>query len=87
MPSFASTRVQRGALGCAWTGVTVMEDRKDKKDPLAVSVDDAVDMSGLGRSTIYAALSAGDLPSLKVGRRRLIPVVGLKAWLARHAVS
>ena len=50
-------------------------------DKLSISVPKAMDVSGLGRNTIYDAISAGKLRSLKVGRRRLIMVDDLKAWL------
>jgi excisionase family DNA binding protein len=63
-----------------------MENRDPPEDDylLAVSVERAASMSGIGRTTLYAALTTGALRSLKVGRRRLIPVDALKAWLAAH---
>ena len=51
---------------------------------LALSPAEAARRSGLGRTTIYAALKAGDLKSLKIGARRLIMVEALKTWLASH---
>ena len=51
---------------------------------LAVSVEDAAAMAGVGRTTLYAALGAGSLRSLKIGKRRLICVDALKAWIAAH---
>ncbi|NQW09430.1 MAG: helix-turn-helix domain-containing protein [Alphaproteobacteria bacterium] len=51
---------------------------------VAVSVEDAAAMAGIGRTTIYAALGSGTLPSLKIGKRRLIRVEALKAWIASH---
>lgn len=51
---------------------------------LAVSVEDAAAMAGIGRTTLYAALGDGSLRSLKIGARRLIPVEALKAWMAAH---
>ncbi len=51
---------------------------------LAVSVEDAAAMAGVGRTTLYAALGAGSLQSLKIGKRRLIRVEALKAWIAAH---
>lgn len=52
---------------------------------LAVSPAEAARRAGLGRTTIYAALKAGDLKSLKIGSRRLIMMDELRSWLASHA--
>jgi excisionase family DNA binding protein len=54
---------------------------------LAVSPAEAARRSGLGRTTIYGALKAGDLKSIKIGARRLIMVDALKAWLASHETA
>jgi hypothetical protein len=35
--------------------------------PIALSVADAVSASGVGRSRLYEALAAGDLPARKLG--------------------
>jgi excisionase family DNA binding protein len=58
-----------------------------RDEALAVSPAVAARLAGLGRTTIYAALTAGELKSLKVGARRLILVETLRAWLARHEVA
>jgi excisionase family DNA binding protein len=49
---------------------------------IAVSTDEAADLAGIGRTTIYEAIRSGDLKSLKIGRRRLIRVDALHDWLA-----
>ena len=58
-----------------------------RTDRVAVSVANATHMSGLGRTKLYEALSAGALSSVKIGSRRLILVDDLRDWLAsqRHA--
>jgi excisionase family DNA binding protein len=38
---------------------------------------------GVSRSRIYELLNSGELPSYKDGRRRLILVADIEAWLAR----
>jgi excisionase family DNA binding protein len=53
-------------------------------DPLAVSVDAATRVSGIGRTRLYQAMGSGELASCKIGKRRLIMVDDLRAWLARH---
>lgn len=49
--------------------------------PLALSVREAAALAGVGRTVLYAAVSGGELPSLKVGRRRLIRIESLEGWL------
>jgi excisionase family DNA binding protein len=48
-----------------------------------LSVPDAVTASGLGRTTFYRLLKSGDIPTVKIGTRMLIPWSGLQAWAAR----
>jgi excisionase family DNA binding protein len=38
----------------------------------------------VGRTTFYAALAKGDLPSIKIGTRRLIRVDAIREWLIRN---
>lgn len=58
-----------------------------KAEPLAVSPAEAARLAGLGRTSIYSALGSGALKSLKIGKRRLIAVEALRAWLLSHEVS
>jgi excisionase family DNA binding protein len=54
--------------------------------PLAVSPAEAGRLVGIGRTTIYAAISSGQLRSLKIGTRRLVAVDALREWLLAHEV-
>jgi excisionase family DNA binding protein len=56
-------------------------------EPIAVSPAEAARLAGIGRTTIYAAISSGELSSLKLGKRRLIVVATLRAWLQAHQVA
>lgn len=53
-------------------------------DRLALSVDEAVRRSGIGRSTLYELMQTGQLAYAKIGARRLILVADLHALLAAH---
>ena len=53
-------------------------------EKLAVGISEAATVLGVGRDVIYALLNSGELPSFKVGARRLIPVSGLRAYVERH---
>lgn len=45
-----------------------------------LSVAEAADALGIGRTRCYAELSSGRLRSLRVGRRRLVPASALAAY-------
>lgn len=47
--------------------------------PIWVSINDAMRLSGLGRTTIYDLLATDRLRSITVGRRRLISVASIEA--------
>lgn len=50
----------------------------DPADQPTLTVDAVADLLGLDRKTVYASISSGELPCLRVGRRILIPT----SWLA-----
>ncbi len=54
---------------------------------LAVAPAEAARLASVGRSTIYTAMKSGALPSIKVGKRRLIRLTALEAWLDSHGVG
>lgn len=53
----------------------------------ALSIDEACQKSGVGRTLIYQEIKAGRLATLRIGRRRLVPVTSLRAWLQSHEVA
>ncbi|WP_424984622.1 helix-turn-helix domain-containing protein [Microbulbifer sp. S227A] len=54
---------------------------------LAVSPNEAARLCSIGRTTLYAALSSGELKSVKIGTRRLITIDALRDWLKRNETS
>ncbi|MFJ2741877.1 excisionase family DNA-binding protein [Streptomyces sp. NPDC087440] len=48
-----------------------------------LTVDQAAEASGLGRTTLFGLIASCELESIKVGRRRLIPVTALDAYMER----
>jgi excisionase family DNA binding protein len=56
---------------------------RDTRVKLAYSVDEACSATSLGRTAVFDLLRRGEIASVKVGRRRLIPVASLDAYLAQ----
>lgn len=50
--------------------------------PIAVTIPEAVRLSGTSRTSIYEALKRGDLSARKAGRRTLISFSDLETYLA-----
>ncbi|WNC09311.1 helix-turn-helix domain-containing protein [Pseudomonas coleopterorum] len=53
--------------------------------PLAVGPEVAASLTGTTRSTIYHAIAIGELNAFKSGRRRLILMRELEAWITTVA--
>ena len=51
-------------------------------EPITVTVDEAMRLSSLGRTFLYECMNDGRISSLKAGKRRLIVLTSLKAFLA-----
>lgn len=50
-------------------------------DKMAYSVAEACAVLGLGRTRLYEEIKSGRIPVKKIGKRTLIPVSGLVAFL------
>lgn len=59
----------------------------ERIDRLAYSPAEAARALGISRAKLYLLLDEGALPSIRLGRRRLIRVVDLEAMLERGAVA
>ncbi|WP_082468112.1 MULTISPECIES: helix-turn-helix domain-containing protein [unclassified Sphingomonas] len=46
--------------------------------PLTISVNDALAMLGIGRTRFYELVAAGEIATIKLGRRRLVQVASLQ---------
>ena len=56
-------------------------------EPLSVSTSEAARLLGVSRPTIYELMQNGGLPWFKVGTRTLLPVSGLKEWVAEQTAK
>ena len=52
-------------------------------EKLLVTVEEAAQLLSVNRSTVYDMLGRGDLPSIKIGRRRLISRQSLVDFINR----
>jgi excisionase family DNA binding protein len=46
-----------------------------------ITIEQAAQLLGLGRTAAYDAARRGELPTRRLGRRLLVPVPALLAWL------
>jgi excisionase family DNA binding protein len=53
-------------------------------EPLLVRVEEAARMLSLSRSTIYEMMDSGELPSVRRGAARRIPLAALREWVERQ---
>lgn len=49
-----------------------------------ITVSEAAELIGVGRSAAYEAVRRGQLPTRRVGRKLLVPVPALLDWLSRN---
>lgn len=54
-------------------------------DKLTYSAREAAAALGVSLPTFYELAARDDFPVVRVGRRVLVPVEGLRAWLSREA--
>jgi excisionase family DNA binding protein len=52
-------------------------------DPIAYTISQAAAAAAAGKTIIYAAIKAGELPARKRGRRTVILAADLRAWVER----
>lgn len=55
--------------------------REEGPERTTLTVQEAARLLGVGRNTLYAQVLRGDVPSLLIRRRRLIPKDALDAWV------
>ncbi len=54
---------------------------------LVVPITTAATMLGIGRSTLYGLLGADEIETIKVGRRRLVVMASLRAFVEAKRCS
>ena len=51
------------------------------REKLTYTINEAVDVLGIGKTTLYKALATGRHSAVKLGSRTLIPADGLRQWI------
>lgn len=74
----------RAAAEHARTDTSVTAPDPPPIEPLLVRVEEAARLLSLSRSTIYEMLDSGELPSVRRGTARRIPLAALRAWVAQQ---
>ena len=59
--------------------------RGQKDEGRNLDVSEAAEIASVSRRKMDNLIHAGEVPSLKIGRRRLIPNRAFRAWLRRQA--
>lgn len=54
-------------------------------NPISVGVDEAARLIGVARSMFYEIIARGEIETFKVGRRRLVHVKALEAFVKEQA--
>lgn len=53
-------------------------------EKLGYSINESCEIAGVGRDLMYSEINNGNLPSMKIGRRRIIRPESLRAWMVER---
>ena len=59
----------------------------NKNGPTVLTVDEVAKILRIGRISAYQAIERGEVPSIRIGRRILIPRAALEQMLNRFPIS
>jgi len=60
-------------------------NQNSSMNPISVGVDEAARLIGVARSMFYEIIARGEIQTFKVGRRRLVRVKELEAFIKEQA--
>ena len=67
-------RIRSAAATFAEELIAALDDAETTDTPeRLLSVDEAAEAVGIGRTLLYSAMASGHIRSVRVGRRRLVP--------------
>ena len=59
--------------------------KNDRTEPMCLAVDGLCEILGVSRPTAYELVHRDGFPTIRVGRRILVPRAGLEKWLETQA--
>jgi excisionase family DNA binding protein len=62
---------------------TTVQQQNPATVPLVLTIEQAAERLGIGRSLMYALVSSGEVESVTIGRLRRIPADALVEYIAR----
>jgi excisionase family DNA binding protein len=62
------------------------DERQELVRDGAVTIPEAVKLTGVGRTSLYLMIASGKIASVKIGKRRLIPRAELRRVLADNLI-
>ena len=65
----------------------VDEELAGWRDKSTVTIDEAAPIIGVSRGSAYAAARSGEIPTLRIGKRLLVPVAALRRLLGEFEAS
>lgn len=77
-------RTVGGAL-CLSDVLDLIKSGGAKLEKLCVGVPEGAEMAGVGKTLMWGVVARREIPVIRLGRRVLIRVEDLKAWLAKQA--
>lgn len=86
--------LRRGCRACSGVSVGIDErfhmstqqstgETSQRLAPRAVSVEAAAELLGVGRTTMFGLIRSGEVRTVTIGRRRLVPVTEVDAYVDR----
>ncbi len=63
--------------------ITAESEKDDPMERLLITVNQAADKIGLGRTTMYQLIRRGDLRSVKIGGARRVAITDLEQFVIR----
>lgn len=67
----------------AWAEEELAAQNALPTEPISVRIATAVKLTGIGRSTLYELIGAGEIETVKIGRSTFIPYRSLKRLIER----
>jgi excisionase family DNA binding protein len=61
----------------------VQQSRPSKLERLLFPINDALEIMGVSRTKLFALIASGEIESVKIGRRRLIPYDSMVRFIER----